>query len=164
LPKSRIGVITRTYIQISAINPVGLDGLGLQPTFSTLLDPMPLSQRTFELHSTFHYSYLNIASEDVMLEIQFTHDLNEIYQKKITFAHGSVTSVIEGPSLLVRLLEDHSMDFISYKLEEGDTRQIASRICVRADVFRNRPALVACDATSGRLITCKHCEHMLLQI
>jgi hypothetical protein len=164
LPKSRIGVVTQTHIKISIVNPEGSDGLRLQPTFSTLLDPIPPSLQGFQLCSTLHYSYLNIASEDAMFEIQFPHDANEVYQKKITFAHGPMSSAIKGPSLLVRRLDDDSIDFISYKPEEGCAGQDASQICIRADVFRDWPTLIACDVTSGRLLMCDDRELILLEV
>jgi hypothetical protein len=98
-----------------------------------------------------------------MLEIEIPHDANEVYQERIMFAYGPIPS-IKGPSLLVRLLDDCSMDFISYRLDERATKQVASQVCINADVFQNGPILIACDVTSGRLIMCKHYEYVLLQV
>jgi hypothetical protein len=164
LPQSRIGVITRTHVKISVIHPVGSDGLILQPTFSTLLDPISPHRQSYRLHSTFYYSYLKIATQDSILEVQFPHDMNEVYQKKITFSHGPCTSTIEGPALLIRRLDAKSVDFISYGLQESGLSQAASQFCISADVFRNHPALTACDVASGRLITSRNRERMLLQV
>jgi hypothetical protein len=164
LPQSRIGTITRTHVKISVINPVGSDGFILQPAFSTLLDPISLHRRPYQLHYTFYYSYLKIATQDSILEIQFPHDMNEVYQKKITFSRGPCTSAIEGPSLLIRRLDDNSVDFISYGPEERSPGQAVSQICIPADVFHSHPSLTACDVASGRLITSRHRERMLLQL
>jgi hypothetical protein len=164
LPQSRIAVVTGTHVKISVINPAGSDGLILQPIFSMLLDPISLHRQPYRLHSTFYYSYLKITSQDSILEIQFPHDTNEVYQKTITIAHGPCTSAVEGPSLLIRRLDDKSVDFISYGPEERGLSEAASQICVPADVFRTHPLLTACDVASGRLITSWDRERMLLQI
>jgi hypothetical protein len=164
LPQSRIGVITQTHVKISVINPVGSDGLILQPIFSTLLDPISLQRRSCRPHSTFYYSYVKIISQDSILEIQFPHDTNEVYQKEITFGHGPSTSAIEGPSLLIRRLDDNSVDFISYVPEERGPNEAASQIRIPAHVFRSHPALTACDVVSGRLITSCNLERMLIHI
>jgi hypothetical protein len=129
-----------------------------------LLYPISLYKSTHQLHSTFYHSYIKITSQDSMLEIQFPHDTNEVYQKKITLAHGPSTSVIEGPSLLVRRLDDNSVDFISYGPDERGPREAASQICIPVDVFPNYLSLTACDLASGRLIMSRHRERLLIQV
>jgi hypothetical protein len=164
LPEGRIGIVTQGRIKISVINPVGSRHLELQPVLCTLLDPIPGPYRVFNPHSTLHSSYLNIAYEDTLLEIRIPVDANEVYQKQITFTHGSVPRMC-GLSLLVRQRDDWSMEFISYELNDSPTDQVASRYStIQRNVFRDRPRVAGYDVTAGHFIVDEDDSYMLIQI